>query len=540
MPDLPIVQSLRALIENKFRQAARTKASSKMSLLEWGMEYFPHFFFRSYSQLHHTLANIYDDITVNRGQRLNIIAPRGNAKTTWAQVKILKAICEASEHYILLISDTAKQAQGLLDTIKIELESNEKLRRDYPVLLAKSAVWNNLRIETPNGICVEALGTGQKVRGLKYKQYRPTLILVDDPDNDDDVRSPTTRVQHIEWFVKALEKCGDTETNIVVVGTMLHRECIVGTLEKRPDYKTIKFQSIMTWPDRMDLWAEWETLYWSAPLKISKDGITTREDNKASAFYDLHYDEMNAGATVLWPEKEDLYKLMEMRASAGHAAFASEKQNDPRDPSKCEFPEEWFDGTDYEYEELQKRLSSGEDRVTVLVADPAKGGDTKKHDYSPILALHFFGDAYCYVEIEMNKIPVNTLTDRICDWHQILKPQVVGFEANGFQELIGNEIFYKAKERNLFNLNVMPIENYGIHKNSRISRLSVWLNKKFFKFRANCPHAKLLIQQLKDHPHADHDDGSDALEMAMRLLTQITDGRSSFEASDDNLPERIR
>jgi hypothetical protein len=536
---MAIVPTLKAMIEARFRQAARSKASSSMTLMEWGMEYFPHFLGRSMSPLHYTLAEVYDDITYNRGQRVNIVAPRGNAKTTWAQIKTMKAIVEATEHYILIISDTEKQAAGILDTIKMELESNEKLRQDYPVLLQKGPVWNNLRIETANGVCIEALGTGQKVRGKKFKQYRPTLILLDDPDNDEDVRSPTTRLQHIEWFDKALSQCGDTETNIVVVGTMLHRECIVGMLEKRPNYKTIKFQSIMQWPDRMDLWAEWERLYWSAGITM-KDGVASRESKEAAHFYENNYDEMHKGARVLWPEKEDLLKLMTQRASSGHAAFMSEKQNDPRDPSKCEFDEQWFEDTEYEYEELQKRLSTNDKRIILIAADPAKGGETKKHDYSPIITLYFFGDAYCYIEVDMKRRPVTELTDRLIQTHKVVKSTAMGFESNGFQELIGDEIFFKARQQGVYDLHVVPMENYGVHKNVRISRLSVYLQRKFFKFRKGCPDTQLLLQQLKDHPLADHDDGSDALEMALRMLTQIINGGADLDPVDDGVPQNIR
>ena len=39
-----------------------------------------------------------------------------------------------------------------------------------------------------------------------------------------------------------------------------------------------------------------------------------------------------------------LYDLMKLRATIGVAAFASEKQSDPIDPSLCEWPSEYFEG----------------------------------------------------------------------------------------------------------------------------------------------------------------------------------------------------
>jgi hypothetical protein len=38
-----------------------------------------------------------------------------------------------------------------------------------------------------------------------------------------------------------------------------------------------------------------------------------------------------------------------------------------------------------------------------------------------------------------------------------------------------------------------------------------------FRFKGGSPGARLLIEQLRDFPCGDHDDGPDALEMAVRL-----------------------
>jgi hypothetical protein len=41
------------------------------------------------------------------------------------------------------------------------------------------------------------------------------------------------------------------------------------------------------------------------------------------------------------------------------------------------------------------------------------------------------------------------------------------------------------------------------------------------RFKADSPGARLLVEQMKDFPLADHDDGPDALEMAIRLMAQL-------------------
>jgi len=499
-------------------QLATQCQNKQKSLLEWSKFYLEEHFSRGYSKFHVTLGYKYDELRKRRGIKTVVIAPRGNAKTTITQASCIRDICETAERYILIVSDTETQAIKILDVIKQELEHNEKLRHDYPLACRKGFEWSKTRIETANGICVEAVGTGQKVRGRKYKHYRPTKIILDDPDNDEDVAHAQTRQNHIEWVDKALSQCGDKDTNFIYVGTMIHRECIVGHLELRPDCEVIKFQAIMKWPTKLHLWSKWESMYLSAPTRVVK-GELIRDLNACNKYYIEHKDAMGEGAEVLWEEKESLYDLMTLRAAIGHPAFASEKQNDPRDPSKCEFKEEWFsDDIYYAYEDLLRRISK-EKPFSILYGDPAKGKDTQRHDYSPLIQLHrFSNDPYVYIEINMEKLPVTAFTDKFLDIWQSSQPTIGAFEENGFQELIGNEIFDKAQTRNIYNLNLKHFENYNINKLTRISRLSVWLERHFFKFRRDCPFTKLLIQQLKDHPHAAHDDGSDSLECVLRLL----------------------
>lgn len=62
-----------------------------------------------------------------------------------------------------------------------------------------------------------------------------------------------------------------------------------------------------------------------------------------------------------------------------------------------------------------------------------------------------------------------------------------------------------------------------VNKQVRIRRLGPWLAMHKIKFRSNSPGAKLLVQQLKDFPVGDHDDGPDALEMAVRLAIELAD-----------------
>jgi hypothetical protein len=58
--------------------------------------------------------------------------------------------------------------------------------------------WGQDRIRLANGVVIEALGTGGKIRGRRNRAQRPTLIVVDDPENDEHITSKRPMVSDSE------------------------------------------------------------------------------------------------------------------------------------------------------------------------------------------------------------------------------------------------------------------------------------------------------------------------------------------------------
>jgi predicted phage terminase large subunit-like protein len=60
-----------------------------------------------------------------------------------------------------------------------------------------------------------------------------------------------------------------------------------------------------------------------------------------------------------------------------------------------------------------------------------------------------------------------------------------------------------------------------VNKLVRIRRLTPLLSQGRLRFKGDSPGARLLVEQLRDFPNGDHDDGPDALEMAVRLAAEL-------------------
>jgi hypothetical protein len=65
------------------------------------------------------------------------------------------------------------------------------------------------------------------------------------------------------------------------------------------------------------------------------------------------------------------------------------------------------------------------------------------------------------------------------------------------------------------------MRSQGIPKVARIRRLTRYISGREFRFRADSPGCRRLVDQLMDFPVAEHDDGPDALEMCMRLPVEV-------------------
>ena len=499
----------------------RCEARGNLPLLAWGRKYLPHYFQKPPSGMHCWLAEQLDAMTVQRGTKLNAIGPRGGAKSTIGTLTyVLRAAVEGWEPYIWIVSDTKLQARAHLENLKLELASNKLLAADYSESTGKGPAWRVNVIRLNNGVTIEAFGTGQRARGKRFGAYRPTLIVCDDLQNDDHMRSQMGREMSQRWFDGMLLKAGTPLSNIVNLATALHRDALALKLDRTPGWKSRIFKAISRWPENMSLWADWERIYC--------DLAQPDPQGAALAYFEQHRDAMQAGAQLLWPEVEDLYTLMRMRVEGGHTAFEREKQGSPLSPDACEWPAEYFDEQIW-FDEWPRDL-----RLKVIALDPSKGRDARRGDYSAFVLLGIDSTGMLYVEADLARRPTPELVAVGAEHCRTFRPDAFGVESNQFQELLTDEFAEEFDRHGMVDVHPWGIDN-RVNKSVRIRRLGPYLSGRRIRFKANSPGTQLLVEQLQEFPAADHDDGPDALEMAIRLAGELISGHHT----GDNLPERL-
>ncbi len=167
--------------------------------------YFPHYVRHADpSELHVYLFQRLPQIVAStKGCNDAIAAPRGEAKSTLvSQLFVLWCIIRGIKHYPVIVMDSIDQAYPMLEAIKAELVYNPRLQADYPDVCGQGRVWQMGTILTHNDIKVQVAGSGKKLRGLRHGPYRSDLVVLDDIENDENVRKPEQRDKLEGWLKK--------------------------------------------------------------------------------------------------------------------------------------------------------------------------------------------------------------------------------------------------------------------------------------------------------------------------------------------------
>ena len=429
------------------------------------------------------------------GARVVVAAPRGNAKTTLlARLYVLWRIIRKDTKFAALIQDSTDQAEQSVEVVKIELEDNPRLARDFPDLTGPGRTWQKGEITTRNRIKVKAYGSGKRIRGANWMGRRPDLVIIDDLENDENVRTRAQREKLYRWFTNAVLKLGppDGSAQTLMIGTVMHSDAVLVRVSRRPDFRFTRFKAVIRFPERMDLWEEWERVF--------------RQDQRAAgAFYRDGKSEMDKGAEVLWPGVQPLYELMCERA-VDREAFSMEMQNEPLDPESRKFPPENF------------TFFTDLPRLTLCVGalDPAMGKSTG--DYTGIVVLGKGEDNKAYVlEADIARYAPTKAVERILHYQKKYGCVRWGVENVAFQAMIMDLLVQASLEKGV------PVPAVGIKprfaKEVRIEALAPHVANGVIRFDSR--HS-LLLDQLCEWPKSAHDDGPDALEMAFGLIHAAT------------------
>jgi len=377
-------------------------------------------------------------------------------------------------------------------------------------------------------IFCHAVGAGTETRGIRFREHRPTKIIVDDVEDSEEVENEEIREKLANWYFEVVSNLGSENTNIEVVGTILHRQSLLKRLQKNPAYTSNTYKAVISWAEDKKLWNAW--------AKIYKDLENDDRALDAEKFFNKNKAALLKGSKVLWPEKESYEYLMKEMVEKGKRAFMKEKQNSPQ-PSD----EALFDRIHWYYEDEQrggiviektKTFYSYTDLLAYGVIDPATGDSKSKNksklDFTCILGGLQDPKGRLLVHRDWTKRARPTLyLAQIFEMQELLDFEKFAVETNLYRGLLIENLAREKKKRENARRK-LGVKNWGIKvpfyeienrekKEKRIFTLEPKVNNGWILFNRNL--SMEFIDQIEQFPSkAAHDDGPDALEMLWGLV----------------------
>ncbi|NOQ31507.1 MAG: hypothetical protein GQ570_10320 [Helicobacteraceae bacterium] len=461
------------------------------------LTYFPHYYtLEGKSKLQDDLESTYNKIVAPNkpsGLKFAKAAPRGMGKSTDASIVFpIWCVVYALKHYPTIFSDAIELTETLIEAIKVELEDNERLRADFSHACGIGKVWKIGEIVTSNNIKIKGFGSGKKVRGIKHGVHRPDLAIIDDLENDTNVRSRKQRDKLEEWLDEAIDNLGsvDGSMDILYIGTILHRDSVLARKLKLKFWHPVTFRALVSYPKHIDMWDEYTALY-------KYEGV-----EEAHNYYLENKKLMDEGAVLLWDAIE-LEHLMQKRA-ANAKAFQKEQQNNPNSENQK------FNSASFEtisHTEMPKL-----DR-TFLYVD-AKG-DSVVGDYCGFIGAGISNvtqKLYVFYS-KQKRIKGKPVVVETLKLLKSLKVDLLSGDKNGGFYMLRDWIKDDA-----WKLGVrMPSTKFIHHtqnKEDRMGELEFPIDEKDIVFVGK--HDELFAQ-MDDFPEADHDDLHDPLSAIYQL-----------------------
>jgi len=349
-------------------------------------------------------------------KQASVIAPRGHAKSSaLTHVFILATVLFRVESYVILISTNEELAIEHLGDITRELTENEDLIEDFEI---KGFVTNSkteIIVEFKDGhqFRILARGSGQKLRGRKWRGTRPGLIVCDDLEDDEQVENKERREKFRKWFNRAVLPALRRGGRLRVHGTVLHEDSLLARFHKQTREKKT-----------------WQVLFYKAH----------------KAFDDF--------SERLWPEQfteDDLRAIRQGYIDDGDVAgYSQEYLNDPYDNTDGYLTADQFIGmTDEDFEKPM--------RVCVGV-DFAISKSNKANRTSFTVAGQCAENFLYFFHQKVDRWATDEIIDQMIELEQAIHPEIWFVEDGVIWKAIEPILTLEMRAKNTF-MNIVALSS---------------------------------------------------------------------------------
>lgn len=486
-------------------------------LRQFCKSYLSHHFPLDFCSFHDDLFDDLSRKTYNK--RMVRIAPRGHGKTTivcMAYALWCLAFCKKKS--ILLVGSNQTHADNKLQDIISEIENNEKLLKHFTHLKPKKdfkkqfVKYTDSHIHFMNDAQIYTKGMRSAVRGFKP---RPDLIIIDDPEKDEDLEVPSTRDRNKKWFDRVIRFLGGAgkTMDIMIIDTLKHYDALIKYVFDKPGWDAKKYSAVIDDEKRQVLWSQVYCYDISDMTDFEKENWLKKGspgfENIREPFYGMYYE-----------NESDLHPKIVGIADEQPESFTQEFLAQPARMDEMPLRSDLWKPFDYS----QELFESMNAKIGALDLSMGK----KSADFQAIAILgrkerdyYLLDGTLSRYDMASSDINKETLIGLCVEKIKQYKLKTFIVEDNNFQALFANEL---AKE--LHKLNIYCSIRKYTSKGDKIERifneLGIIIQRgSFFVRRDYAKYYPTFMKQFEYFPKADHDDAPDVTHIALRGIQKI-------------------
>ena len=428
--------------------------------------------------------NEWSDILLFGKGNFAIEAFRESAKTQIViRANLLHALTfpQFNRSYLVIICATQTTASKKLQEVSREFLASSAMNGLVFEIRDNSGLAFEVHYHDGQKVRIEAYGKGAAVRGLSWGSKRPDLVIIDDPQDEEDARSETVTANDWDWFLSDVYFLGQS-TRIFMIGNNLGERCIIERVINNSESLNFMARRIpildddgkSAWPDK------WPT------AAIEKD----RQKFESMGEIDIWY--RNKMCQCINPESQ-------------------------------KFKREYF-----RYYEKPPSLSEMNIYTTVDLAISQK----VNADCTAIVTVGVNAEGHWFVlDVEYGRYNPSTQIDAIFSAVQKWRPLAVGIELVAYQAALQHFLEKEMPRRGIF-FRIQPLKAEK-KKEIRIDNIqprfavgSVW-------FKSQASWLPKIEGELLSYPHGSHDDVIDALAYMEQIAVSPFNNSKVSEVIED-------
>ena len=444
-----------------------------------------------------------------------IAAPRGHAKSTAITLAyVLASVLFRDREFVIIVSDTEAQSILFLNDIKKELTENEDIINLFGVRKIEKDAETDIIVRMDDGhrLRIMAKGSEQKLRGMKWRNRRPDLIVGDDLENDEIVMNPERRYKFRRWMRGALMPCLSRRGVMRIVGTILHIDSFLENLMPRMKART-------TVLEELKMYSKNDNAFWK------------------SIKYKAHNPDFSC---ILWPERFSEYEFRRLRQEAVDAGdsdiYNQEYLNYPIDDTRALFRrDDLIPIPDGEMEDIIRETKP----LHYFVGTDLAVSTKTRADYSAfvVAGIDAVGKMYI-VEIVRDRMESLEIVDTFFMLQEKYNPEWFAIEKGALEKAIGPFLREQMFERQLFPM-MVPI-TASVDKEERSKSIQARVRVRGVKFFKEGEWYPTFEEELVVFPRGKYDDQVDAFAMIGLALEKITLAPTAKELEEEAYEEELK